>query len=142
MATLAVTAVCERGDTGIGTWERRDKAWNAHDHTDQPTVSVQPSTPNQRPVRGRSYRQIMTDTLRHPIVFAGAIPSAVLARDAGLEPTAAATVAAMLPALRAAIDLAVRGPDLTGCEIAGKASLHTAAAGALACTLTALLQVA
>ena len=84
----------------------------------------------------------MTDTLRHVIVFAGATPAAVLAREAGLEPVAAATVAAMLPALHAAIDLVAPAPDLTGCEIAGKASLHAAAAGALACTLTALLQAA
>ena len=82
----------------------------------------------------------MTDTLRHAFVIAGAIPSAVLARDAGLEPTEATAVAAILPALHAAIDLAVHGPDLTRCEIAGKASLHAAAAGALACTLTVLLQ--
>ena len=84
----------------------------------------------------------MTDTLRQAIVFAGAIPSAVLALQAGLEPTLAAAVAAMLPALHATIDLAVHGPDLTGCEIAGKASLHAAAAGALACTLITLLQAA
>lgn len=84
----------------------------------------------------------MTDTLRQVIAFAGAIPAAVLARDAGLEPATAAAVAAMLPALHATIDLVVRAQDLTGCAIAGKASLHTTAVGALTCTLTALLQAA
>lgn len=84
----------------------------------------------------------MTDTLRQAIFFAGAIPSAVLARDAGLEPTMAAAVGTVLPALHATIDLAVHGPNLTGPQIAGKASLHAAAAGTLASTLTALLQAA
>ena len=84
----------------------------------------------------------MTDTLRQAIAFAGAIPSAVLACDAGLEPTMAAVVAAMLPAMNAAVELVDRAPNLTGRKIAGKASLHAAAAGALACTLTALLQAA
>ena len=104
---------------------------------------MQPPTPRaDRAAPDRSYKQVMTDTLRQTIVFAGAIPSAVLARDAGLEPTMAAAVAAMLPALHATIDMTVHGPDLTGRDIAGKASLHAAAAGALACTLTALLQAA
>ena len=84
----------------------------------------------------------MTGTLRHAIFFAGAIPPAVLAREAGRAPAAAAAVAAILPAVHAAIELAVHGQDLTGREIAGRASLHAAAAGALACTLTALLQAA
>ena len=84
----------------------------------------------------------MTGTLRHAIVFAGAIPPAVLAREAGLAPAAAAAVTAILPAVHAAIELAAHGQDLTGREIAGRASLHAAAAGALACTLTALLQAA
>ena len=84
----------------------------------------------------------MTGTLRHAIVFASAIPPAVLAREAGLHPAEAAAAAAILPALHAVIELAVHGQDLTGREIAGKASLHAAAVGALACTLTALLQAA
>ena len=59
----------------------------------------------------------MTDTLRQAIVFAGAILSAVLARDAGFEPTIAAAVGTVLPALHATIDLAVHGPNLTGRQI-------------------------
>ena len=84
----------------------------------------------------------MTDTLRQAIAFVGAIPPAVFAHDAGLEPTAGAAVAALVPALHATIDVAVHGPDLTGLELAGKASRHAAAVGALACTLTGLLQAA
>ena len=82
----------------------------------------------------------MTNALRHAIAFTGALPVALLAHDAGIEPAHAATAAILLPAIHAGIDLVVHGPDLTLRCIAACTAFHTGTISMLGLCLASLLR--
>ncbi len=81
----------------------------------------------------------MTSALRHAIAFTAALPVALLAHDAGIEPVWAATAAILLPTIHAGVDLVVHGPDLNLRRIAACTTFHAATITALGLLLASLL---
>ena len=81
----------------------------------------------------------MTTALRHAIAFTAALPVALLAHDSGIEPVHAATVAILLPAIHAGVDLVTSGPDLTLRAIATWSAFHATTITALGLLLASLL---
>ena len=83
----------------------------------------------------------MTNALRHAIAFAAALPIALLAHEAGLEPVHAAAAAATLPGAHATIDLLVHGPDLSFRQLGALTAFHCGAILILAVTVTGILEL-
>ncbi len=82
----------------------------------------------------------MTTTLRHAIAFTTALPIALLAHDSGMEPTQSATVAILLPAIHASVDIVANGPDLCLRGIATWSAFHIATITTLGLFLASVLE--
>ena len=81
----------------------------------------------------------MTTALRHATAFTAALPVALLAHDAGMEPTHAATAAILLPAIHASVDIVANGPDLCLRGIATWSAFHIATITTLGLFLASVL---
>ena len=82
-----------------------------------------------------------TNAIQYAIPFTAAVPIALFAHEGGLEPSHAAAVAATLPGAHAAIDLVVRGPDLTFRQIWALTAFHCGTILILAITVAEILEI-